>query len=104
MLQQQLSHLNGRKVDRRQFEAPYMEFLLSILYNNSVRTSEETHYISATKSNQLMLFREKISIYFENQIHSVGRTQEFQYVKAGRIYSKHWVLKYYILGEVINFK
>jgi hypothetical protein len=35
-------------------------------YINSVRTSQETHYISATKPNRLMLFRETVAVYSEN--------------------------------------
>jgi hypothetical protein len=33
---------------------------------DSVRTSQETHYVTATKPNQLMLFREIIAVYCEN--------------------------------------
>jgi hypothetical protein len=33
---------------------------------SSVRTSQATHYVSATKPNRLMLFRETIAVYFEN--------------------------------------
>jgi hypothetical protein len=32
----------------------------------SVRTSQETHYVSATKPNRLMLFRERVAVYCEN--------------------------------------
>jgi hypothetical protein len=37
-----------------------------ITYNNSVRTSQETHYVSTTKPNRLMLFGETIAVYCEN--------------------------------------
>jgi hypothetical protein len=37
-----------------------------IIYKNSVRTSQETHYVSATKPNRLMLFRETVAVYCEN--------------------------------------
>jgi hypothetical protein len=37
-----------------------------IIYKNSVRTSQETHYLSITKLNQLMLFRETVTVYCEN--------------------------------------
>jgi hypothetical protein len=37
-------------------------------YKNSVRTSQETHYVSATKPNRLMLFREIIAVYCENHM------------------------------------
>jgi hypothetical protein len=33
------------------------------MYKNSVRTSQETHYVIATEINPLMLFREKIALY-----------------------------------------
>jgi hypothetical protein len=33
---------------------------------SSVRTYQETHYVSATKPNRLMLFREIIAVYCEN--------------------------------------
>jgi hypothetical protein len=50
-------------------------------YKNSVRTSQETHYVSARKTNRLILFRKTISVYCENHtehtdIHSVGRMPE----------------------------
>jgi hypothetical protein len=32
---------------------------------DSVRTSQKTHYVTATKTNRLMLFREKIAVYCE---------------------------------------
>jgi hypothetical protein len=35
---------------------------------SSVRTSQETHYVSATKPNRLMLFREIIAVYCENRM------------------------------------
>jgi hypothetical protein len=36
------------------------------MYKNSVFISQETHYISATKPNRLMLFRETVAVYCEN--------------------------------------
>jgi hypothetical protein len=43
----------------------------------SVRTSQETHYISATKPDRLILFRETISVFTrKTQGHSVGRVSE----------------------------
>jgi hypothetical protein len=33
---------------------------------NPVRTSQETHYVSATKPIQLMLFGETVAVYCEN--------------------------------------
>jgi hypothetical protein len=37
-------------------------------YKNSVRTSQETHYVSATKPNRLVLFIETIAVYCENHM------------------------------------
>jgi hypothetical protein len=36
------------------------------VYINPVRTSQETHYVSATKLDQLLLFGEIIAVYCEN--------------------------------------
>jgi hypothetical protein len=35
---------------------------------NSVRTSQETHYVSATKPNRLMVFRETVAVCCENHM------------------------------------
>jgi hypothetical protein len=35
-------------------------------FNILVRTSQETHYVSITTTNRLMLFGEIISVYCEN--------------------------------------
>jgi hypothetical protein len=42
-------------------------FLPYMIYKNSIRTSQETHYVSATKTGRLMLFRETIVVYSENK-------------------------------------
>jgi hypothetical protein len=36
------------------------------IFRTSVRTSQETHYISATEINQLMWFGETVAVYCEN--------------------------------------
>jgi hypothetical protein len=36
------------------------------MYINSVRTSQETHYVSTTKPNQLMLFGGTVAVYCGN--------------------------------------
>jgi hypothetical protein len=38
------------------------------MYKDPVRTSQETHYLSATKPNRLMLFRETVAVYCENHL------------------------------------
>jgi hypothetical protein len=49
-------------------------------HTDTVRTSQETHYASATEPNRLMLFGETVAVYCENHtehtvttvIHSVN--------------------------------
>jgi hypothetical protein len=36
-------------------------------HTDTVRTSQETHYISATEPNRLMLFGETVAVYCENR-------------------------------------
>jgi hypothetical protein len=43
---------------------------LSIIFKYSLHTSEDTRHISATKPNQLMLFRETIAVYCENHMNT----------------------------------
>jgi hypothetical protein len=52
---------------------------------NTVRTSQKTHYVSATKTNRLMLFKETVPVYFENHTehtNTVRTSQETHYVSA----------------------
>jgi hypothetical protein len=35
-------------------------------HTDTVRALQETHFVSATKSNRLMLFRETVAVYCEN--------------------------------------
>jgi hypothetical protein len=37
-----------------------------MIYKDPVRTSKETHYVSASKPNQLMLFIDTVIVYCEN--------------------------------------
>jgi hypothetical protein len=37
-------------------------------HKNSVHTSQETHYITATKNNWLMPFRETVAVYCANHM------------------------------------
>jgi hypothetical protein len=48
-------------------------------HTDTVRTSQETHYVSATEPNRLMLFGETVAVYYENhtehiEIQTVNRT------------------------------
>jgi hypothetical protein len=55
------------------------------------------HYVSATETNRLMLFRETVAVYCENNTEHTNtlcrQNAEFWYVKAGGIYCYHWALK-----------
>jgi hypothetical protein len=55
------------------------------MYINSVRTSQETCYVSATKPNQLMLFGETLDVYCENRTEHTDtlcvRMQSFSMLK-----------------------
>jgi hypothetical protein len=53
------------------FTSPGLEpstFRLLLIYVNSVRTSLETHYVSATETNRLMLIEETAGAYSENGV------------------------------------
>jgi hypothetical protein len=62
-----------------------------MIYKNSVRTSQETHYISTTKPNRLMLLGETVAVYCENHTEHTdtlcGQNAEFWCVKAGGTYT-----------------
>jgi hypothetical protein len=44
----------------------FKDYISSKQYKNSVRTSQETHDVTATKPNRVMLFRERVAVYWEN--------------------------------------
>jgi hypothetical protein len=68
-----------------------------MIYKDSVSTSQETHYVTTTKPNRLMLFGETVAVYCENHTEHTdtlrGQNAEFWYVKAGGTYSDHWSIK-----------
>jgi hypothetical protein len=65
-------------------------------FENAVRTSQNTHYVSATETNRLMLFRETAPVYCENRTKHTsalcGQNAEISCIKAGGAYSDHWAL------------
>jgi hypothetical protein len=63
----------------------------TILYKDSVRTSQETHDVSATKTNRIMLFKETIAVYCENHTKHTDTMcgQNAEFVKTGGTYSNH---------------
>jgi hypothetical protein len=64
---------------------------------NSVHISQETQYVSATKPNRLMLFRETVAVICENHTEHTdtlcGQNAVFQHAKAGGKCSNQWHLK-----------
>jgi hypothetical protein len=44
----------------------------NVVYVNPFRTSQKTHYVSATKTNRLILFREIIAVYCENHTEHIN--------------------------------
>jgi hypothetical protein len=66
-------------------------------HTNPVRTSQETHYVSATQTNCLMLFTKTVAIYCENHTEHTNtpyrQNAEFYCVKSGGIYNNHRALK-----------
>jgi hypothetical protein len=65
------------------------------IHKNSVRTSHEIHYISATETNRLMLFGETVAVYCENHTEHTNslcwQNAEFKHVKACGAGSSHGV-------------
>jgi hypothetical protein len=59
----------------------------------SVRTSEKTHYVSATETNRLMLFRETVAVFSENRVEHTntlcGQNADFQCDKSGDTFNNH---------------
>jgi hypothetical protein len=52
-------------------------------HTDTVHTSQETHYVSATEPNRLMLFGETVTVYCENHTEhtdTVRTSQETHYV------------------------
>jgi thioredoxin-related protein len=57
----------------------------TIKNTDTVRTSEETHYVSVTDTNKLMLFGETVAVYCENSTEhtdTVRNSQETRYISA----------------------
>jgi hypothetical protein len=68
-------------------------------YKNSVRTSQETHHVSATKPNRLVLFRETVAVCCENHTEHTnklrGQNAEYSCVKVRGIHDNQCVLNGY---------
>jgi hypothetical protein len=57
------------------------------------RTSQKTHYVSATEPSRFLLFRETVAVYCENRTEHTdtlcGQNAQFFKVKACGTYSYH---------------
>jgi hypothetical protein len=55
------------------------------IYKNPIRTSQETHYVSATEPNRLMLFGETVAVYCETHMEHTntlcGQNAEALYIR-----------------------
>jgi hypothetical protein len=68
----------------------YKLIFIYTIYTDSVRTSQETHYVSATETNWLILFRETVAVYCENHMQYINtmcwQNTDYVKVKAGGAY------------------
>jgi hypothetical protein len=66
------------------------------MYKDSAGTSQETHCVFNTNTNQLMLLMKTVAVYCKNRTEHTntlcGQKEEFYYVKADGTYSDHWAL------------
>jgi hypothetical protein len=66
-------------------------------HTDTVRTSQETHYVSTIEPNRLMLFGEAVAVYCENHTEHTdtvcGQNAGFWYVKTGGTYSDRLLLE-----------
>jgi hypothetical protein len=53
---------------RSKYSPQSMLTKIIVIYKNSIRTSQETFYVSATKPNRLMLLRGTVAVYCENRM------------------------------------
>jgi hypothetical protein len=80
------------------FHRPPTSRRLSYLkFKHPVPTSQETHHVSATKPNRLMLFRDIIAVYLENHTEQTktlfGQKAGFMSVKAGGVHSYRYTFE-----------
>jgi hypothetical protein len=65
----------------------YLNFIYTTrIHANSVRTSQETHYVSARKPNRLMLFRAVTAVYSGNHVKHIIKlcAQNAEFLNTGR--------------------
>jgi hypothetical protein len=79
-------------------------------HTDTVRTAQETYYVSATKSNQLMLFGETVPVYCENHTEHTGTvrtSQETHYVsvtKSNRLMLRTHRYSSYLTGNTLRLR
>jgi hypothetical protein len=66
------------RLDLCQVYVPHRQHVIEkstyTIVTDSVRSSQETHYVTATKPNRLMLFRETVAVYCENHTEHADNT------------------------------
>jgi hypothetical protein len=62
-------------------------------HTNPVRTSQETHYVSATETIQLMPFGETVAIYCKNHTEHKTTFCGEKMLKQAGTKSNHWAIK-----------
>jgi hypothetical protein len=71
--------------------------LTRIIFKGPVRTAHETHSVSVIKTDQLMLYREIIAVFFKSikahECSVCGQSVELLNVKPGGTHSDHWASK-----------
>jgi thioredoxin-related protein len=58
-------------------------------HTDTVRTSQETHYVSATETNRLMLFGETVAVYCENNTEHTDTVRTSQETYGTHRYSPY---------------
>jgi hypothetical protein len=82
--------------ERRSLSCQFTTKKKTLVFINPVRTSQETHHVSTTKPNRLMLFGETVAVYCENHTEHTdtlcGQNAEFFSVKVSGIYSYRYAI------------
>jgi hypothetical protein len=73
--------------------------MMMMMMTKMVCTSQKTHRISITKTKRLMMYRDKIVVYFENYTKHIntfcGGNAQLLNVQTGGTYSNHYTVNAY---------
>jgi hypothetical protein len=97
--------LPARSCDKVSEQVKSLESLETIRIINPVRTSQETHYVSITRPNRLMLFRETVAVYCENHTEHTDTLcgQNAEFYKAVSTLASRGSNRAQSRGHVITF-